>query len=427
MTSKVRLAVVTANRPHPAHSVRAANVVIFELIRALATRPDLEVGWLLVEHEDAPPATDEELAGSRALEAAGVSLIGEMRLPKPVRIGGRIDRLLAPQIEHFYPDYVHSAAIGSELSNWKADVAFVPWSEWLTAACANVPMTKYAYYGNPDPKTGRARTHHDIRLEGPSLSRFLTLVGLGQLEKMHLAVMRKIDLIGDVALNDAKYYCDKGFDNAFYVRNIWIDRLGDAWRTRRSELESPDPFRIIANVGKLGGTANRLGLEYLGREILPILRKRMAAGSFVIEILGSGSLHPKIASLLSGPDIVMRGFVDDIDEAMMAASVFLCVNNATSFNVGHTRYLHAWTLGCCVIAHRNASLAMPEIEHGKNALLGDSAAEIADLIATAAGDSKLRSTIGEGGWSTYKQLFTADRVATDIAEKITGHLKSSRS
>ncbi|MBK5957181.1 hypothetical protein CCR97_03025 [Rhodoplanes elegans] len=426
MTSKVRLAVVTANRPHPAHSVRAANVVIFELIRALAARPELEVGWLLVEHDGSSLATDDERNGSQFLQDAGVSLIGEMTLPKPTRVGGRIERLLAPKIEHFYPDYVHSAVIGRELSNWKADVAFVPWSEWLTAACADVPMTKFAYYGNPDPKTGRARTHHDIRLEGLSLSRLATLIGLRQLEKMHLAVMHKLDLIGDVANNDAEYYRNNGFDNAFYVRNIWIDRLGETWRPRRSELESPTPVRIIANVGKLGGTANRLGMEYLGRELLPALRERMASGSYLIEILGSGNLHPKIANLLSGPDIVLRGFVDDIDEAMMTAPVFLCVNNATSFNVGHTRYLHAWTLGCCVIAHRNASLAMPEIEHGKNALLGSSAAEIADLIATAAGDATLRNRIGEGGWLTYRELFTADRVAEHIAERIVNHFSFDR-
>jgi glycosyltransferase involved in cell wall biosynthesis len=426
VTSKVRLAVVTANRPHPAHSIRAANVVIFELIRALAARPELDVGWLLVEHEGGPHATEEEEAGRQILQSAGVSVIGEMILPRPTRIGSRIDRLLFPKIEHFYPDYAHSALIGRELSKWQADVAFVPWSEWLTAACAGVPMVKFAYYGNPDPKTGRARTYHDIRLEGLSLARLATLVGLRQLEKMHLAVMRKLDLIGDVAMNDAEYYRGNKFDNAFYIRNIWIDRLGEAWRARRKYLETTNPFRIIANVGKLSGTANRLGLEYLGRELLPALRQRMAPGSFVIEILGSGNVHPKIARDLAGPDVVLRGFVDDIDEAMLTAPIFLCVNNATSFNVGHTRYLHAWTLGCCVIAHQNAALAMPEIEHGKNALLGNSAAEIADLIASAAKDPTLRESIGEGGWLSYKQYFTADQVAADIADRIAGHFKSDR-
>ncbi len=106
----------------------------------------------------------------------------------------------------------------------------------------------------------------------------------------------------------------------------------------------------------------------------------MPPGSFRIEIIGAGALHPAIKAALEGPDVVFRGFVPDIDEALLSAPVFLCLNNATPFKVGHTRYLHAWTLGACVIAHRDAALSMPEIVNGRNALLGTDPDEIADLI-----------------------------------------------
>jgi glycosyltransferase involved in cell wall biosynthesis len=294
----------------------------------------------------------------------------------------------------------------------------VPWSEWLTAACSNVPIVKFAYYGNPDHKTGRMRYLHDRKLKGGSVTDIRLQVALSRLEKVHNRIMRRYELLGDVAANDADYYAAGGHPNAFYVRNVWIDRFGDGWQRQRRALESPDPLVIVGNVGKLGGTANRYGLEYLGKEILPALRRRLAPGTFRVEILGAGELEPAIYSRLDGPDVAFRGFVPDIDEAMLSAPIFLCANNATPFKVGHTRYLHAWTLGACVVAHSDASLSMPEIRHGKNALLGRNAEEIADLIVRAGRDKSMRERIGMAGWETYRTQFRAESVASNIVERI---------
>jgi glycosyltransferase involved in cell wall biosynthesis len=127
---------------------------------------------------------------------------------------------------------------------------------------------------------------------------------------------------------------------------------------------------------------------------------------------------PQIAQYLSGPDVVFRGFVPDIDAEILQAPAFLCVNNATPFKVGHTRYLHAWTLGSCVIAHRDAALSMPEIVDEKNALLGADAEDIADAIARAAADRALCRRIGEGGWETYRTLFRGGNVAPEIVARL---------
>ena len=91
----------------------------------------------------------------------------------------------------------------------------------------------------------------------------------------------------------------------------------------------------------------------------------MKPGSFRVEIFGAAKLHPRIAQHLNGPDVVVRGFVPDIDAAILSAPVFLCINNATPFKVGHTRYLLGWSLGACMVAHRDAALSMPEIVDGR--------------------------------------------------------------
>jgi glycosyltransferase involved in cell wall biosynthesis len=409
---------VAANWPSPGHSVRAANVVVFELIRALAERDDVTVAFLKVSHAGDPPASDEAQAGLAALAAVGVDVLTELVVPEPERQGSSLTKLLHPSPEHFYPDVVHGARMAQALAAWNADALMVPWSEWLTAACSNVPIVKFAYYGNPDHKTGRMRSLHDRKLNGWSMAYLRLQVALSRLEQVHTRIMRRYELLGDVAANDADYYAAQGHPNAFYIRNLWIDRFGEGWRERRRALEPADPLVITGNIGKLDGTANRYGLEYLGREILPALRRRLAPGTFRMEILGAGQLEPAIRSGLDAPDVVFRGFVPDIDEAMLSAHVFLCANNATPFKVGHTRYLHAWTLGACVVAHRDASLSMPEIRHEQNALLGRDADEIADLIVRAGRDRSLRERLGDAGWETYRTQFRAESVASNIIDRI---------
>ena len=413
----MRLAVVTASSPYPEHSVRAANVVVFELTRALAQISGLQVALLQVNRSNDPPHGPEEEAGRAALAALGVTMLPAITLPAGGKHGNALSKLIAPKPEHFYPDVVHRQRIADALAAWNTDALMVPWSEWLTPVCAEIPVLRFAYYGNPDPKTALHRAALDRRLGG-SLAKYVRMrVGIASLERVHLDIMRNYQHLGDVAANDAEYYRGAGHPHAFYIRNIWIDRFGESWRARRDALEQLDPLVIIGNVGKLNGTANRYGLEYLGREVLPALRRRMPSGSYRVEILGAGKLDPQIGRLLDGPDVVHRGFVEDIDEAMLKAPIFLCVNNASPFKVGHTRYLHAWTLGSCVIAHRDAALSMPEMVDGQNALLGADAEQIVDRIETTALDRT-------GKLLLFVVVRPGAKLDRDLIEKINDRLRA---
>ena len=96
----------------------------------------------------------------------------------------------------------------------------------------------------------------------------------------------------------------------------------------------------------------------------------------------------------------------------------MCVNNATSYKVGHTRYLHAWSLGAPVVAHVDASISMPEMEDGVNALLGDSPQGIVDNIYSMLVNSELRQKIAFGGVDTFKKYFSAENVTEIILNKL---------
>jgi glycosyltransferase involved in cell wall biosynthesis len=295
-----------------------------------------------------------------------------------------------------------------------ADAIFIPWSEFLTALAAPLPQKKFAYYGNPPPKNRIAARDFARRHVGTDLTMLRQQIYDRRLESIHLGQMARYDWLGDVAANDAGYYVEHGHRNAFYVRNIWIARDG----VRAAPAPIDGTAVIIGNVGRLSATANSHGLEILGRDFVPALRKLLPAGSFEVHLIGAGEPHPALRGLLAQPEIKIRGFVDDIDREIAEAALFLCLNNASIYKVGHTRYLHAFSLAAPVLAHADASLSMPEIRHGENALLGGSIAEIAALAAQAISDAALRRRIGDAGYDTFKEVFTADKVAPTIGERL---------
>jgi hypothetical protein len=414
-----RMLIVNPVWPCADHGVRAANVVIYELVAEFARRPGLKIGFLKLHAPAAEVPNTAESAGIRELAALGVEFLDPFVLATEWKRRSRLLRWLAPEETDFYPEAMLRPTAEKAAMAFRPDLVFIPWSEAATSLLAELPVTKFAYYGNPDAKSGVARAAFTRAHGGSFLSYARERWHLARLERVHLKTMRRYDYLGDVAANDASYYRRHGHSNAFYIRNLWIDRVGTAWRVKR-ERERTDPLVIVGNLGKLGATANTHGLEVLARDVLPELRRALAGRNFEIHVFGAGAPHPAIAPLLAALEIRLRGFVDDIDSELMTAPLFLCLNNMSRFKVGHTRYLHAWSLGGCVVAHRDAALSMPEMVSGENCLLGETAAEIADMVAAAAGDGALRRRLGEAGYATFVERFTAGPVVNEILAHVRG-------
>ena len=356
------------------------------------------------------------------LESAAVDILDPIVLPNSYKRRPRWKRLLFPEIADWYPACADTGLIANSVKKWGADAILIPWSEWLTHACAEIPILKFAYYGNPDPKA--ARTQLRLRYRAGEISRARKLLEhffVNRFERLHLRTMQRYELLGDVAKNDAEYYKKHGHKNAFYIQNTWMESPLEPLQVSDS---SSRRIKIIGNIGKLGGTANRLGLEYLGNQVLPALDVVLRGRPYEVHIIGSGAPDKISAKALNHPSVVLRGFVENIDEEIQGCDVFLCVNNATEYKVGHTRYLHAWSLSASVIAHRDASLSMPEIEDNVNALLGGNGSEIAQQIGSLISDSNLRARIKSGGLETFNSKFRAKSVAGIILSKLNAHMSN---
>jgi glycosyltransferase involved in cell wall biosynthesis len=413
----VKILVATPLWPNSQHTVRGGNIIIFEMIRQLAGQPGVEVLVQKVSRPSEPPPNEHELASRKILAGKpGITVLDEYRLGESEIAPRRADRwrILTPQIADYYPEWPGRARWQEYLKAQKPDAVLIPLAEWITALTSDFPGKTFAYYGNPDPKSRRRRD--DFSLERKRigiLEHSKRRVDMAHLERIHLDLMRGITHCGNVSLNDAQYYTAKGHPNAFYIPHLWTE-ASPVPRAYEREPKPLAPVRVIANIGKLDATANRDGLLVLAEQMLPLFR----VGECQWEILGANRLDHYVHERLQRPDVLFRGWVPDIDEEMASAQIFLCLNNASPYKVGHTRYLHAMSLGCCIVAHEDVRLSMPELVHRENCLLGSTVAEVAARLREAALHSTLRSALGRGAVKTFREKFTAQAVVPQILARL---------
>lgn len=418
----MRLLFVAASLPVAGHSVRAQTVLVREAIRAFT-----EAGHELVFQPLIPETRGEsEEQEQRALEwarAEGVELLPALHAP-PDAVGTRPVLLLRQAMSTdpalFYPSYALREEMVRRVEDAGADIVFHLWCSAAHAACADVERPIFAYAGNPDHYSMAARLKHPALFDIPRRTlRNRAKLGLWgtayeRFERVVLRLTGTARWLGCVSAPNARFYSERGHPNAFYIQNMW-PRLEPAAETGRVD---PEQGKIVGNLGGQYATGNTFGLWFLGREILPELDRRLG-DRYTVHLYGAGSLSPPVAEAVRHPRVVNRGFVDDIDAELRSARVFLLANNSNpDFVVGHTRILHAWSLDSCLVAHRNMALAMPEIVHGENALLGESGAEMAEHVAAALSDEELRRRIAEGGRRTWEEHFVPSVVVGRVLERI---------
>ena len=364
-------------------------------------------------------AARREGADLESLERAGVAALD----PLVWSAGGAPSPTRPRRSDRFYPMTGFAPAVAERVTHGRFDLVFSFWSPEALAATADVSSAPvFTYYGNPDAKPGAARLAHaelfDLDTSSPwgRLRLLRAQAENRSLARAHLRMMSHSTWAANVCKIDAEYYAAAGHPRAFYVQNMWADIGGKDWQALRDAHERDDA-PIIGSIGNISSTGNRFGLLFLADELMPQLEREL--GGRMIDVLGIGDPGSLLRSKLTHPSVRMRGWVDDIDQEILSSPVFLNVNNnCADFIVGHTRFLHAWSLGACVVAHENSALAMPEIVHNENALLGGTGEEIAAHVVSAIEDADLRRRIGAGGRATFERDFRATTVIERVLARI---------
>ncbi len=428
---RTRLLVLAGVWPHVRQNTEAANVVLHEmLVHLLATGSfDIAFSRMADDDEQSPAAAD----ALRDLEAHGLTVLPSIRVAEPPRPGvvRRIAEVVTASPRALLRGTANAPDVKALCDQWRADCALTVWCESATAALASVPVARVAYYGNPDHKVHRAIWEFDWKFRRHAVDPrgFVTAIKsrvvTAAVERAHLRVMRTFDAVGDVAANDAAFYQRRGV-RAFYIRNMWPSGVAADWVAARDRTEQRTPVKIVGNVGSLAATGNTRGLLTLTTSVLPALKRTLGEGNFEVHLFGRRSPHRHLLPLLDDPHIKIRGFVDDLDAEILSAPVFLIANNHAGFSVGHTRFLHAWSLGACVVAFRESAESMPEIVHRRNALLASTPDDMAVLIAEAANDERLRRSMGHGGQATLETQFDPATVTQDVAVRLVASTEARR-
>lgn len=337
---------------------------------------------------------------------------------RPGLIGKGVRFFRSFRKEEMFPATRLGPIVEARVREKRSDSILSVWSWEALAATYHIRgVPKLVYYGNPDHIPAEARLRNPALFGLPcSAPRGRIALALQRVQNqwrkyLNVRMMRECEITANNSILDANFYADHGHPRSIYLQNMWPDIVADGG-ARNELVENADgAVRLIGSVGNLGATGNTFGLYYLGKELMPRLEARLAGRQLEVHILGKGTPSPLVARCMDHPSIVCRGWVEDINREIRSADAFLVLTNVSKdFLVGNTRILLAWALQACVIMHANSKLAMPEIEHGRNALLGRTPDEIADLVANVAQNPCLREQIGKGGYETFQAFYRSDVV-----------------
>ncbi len=333
---------------------------------------------------------------------------------------------------YLFPAICLKGRVKTLVKECKADIILSIWSWEALAATYSISNTpKFVYYGNPDHKPREARLNFpdlfDISKKGlvNKVKYQIQRLVKEAVKIQHIKMMRCCEVTANNSLTDVEYYRDSGHPHSIYLQNMWPQAKEEP--VFGGKYLGLKPFRVVGSVGNLGATGNTFGLYFIGNELAPKLEDKFGKENIIINIFGGGISKKKIAGVLDKSSICLRGWVDDINKEIINSGAFLVLTNVNGFVVGNTRILLAWSLGSPLIAHRDSALSMPEIVHGKNALLGSSADEIADLIYSVSKDSGLRERIGRGGYETYKKYYSSSIVVPKMLEEMETLVLTSKS
>lgn len=374
---------------------------------------------------------EERFAGQERVHLLPTIHLGDL-LPARSRLGMAFAHVLGivrslPGLRRMVNPYLFPAvaakpAVAEQVGSIRPDVIVSIWSWEALAASYDIRgVPKFVYYGNPNHKPPEAQFRYptlfdiDTRgLRGRIKFGILKLLNRAR-EIQHLRMMAACEVTANNALIDARYYSEMGHVRSIYLQNMWPDAPNEPVFGGHIAIGET---HLCGSVGNLGATGNTFGLYYLGTELLPRIKARLGNEAVVVDIFGGG--HPRAAVEASLKDSCIRrcGWVEDINAEIVASAAFLVLTNAYGFNVGNTRILLAWSLGACVIAHTSSALSMPEMVHGKNALLGETPDEIADLVVQVLREPALREKIGRGGYQTFREYYRSEAVVPRMLVEI---------
>ena len=148
----------------------------------------------------------------------------------------------------------------------------------------------------------------------------------------------------------------------------------------------------ICFLGNMRSMQNKDAVLYFANEVFPLIKKERPSAKFYIV----GSLPPGNIQTLASDDIIITGFVDDLegfikDSCLLVAPIRVAAGIQNKVLVG---------MGCGVpvVMTSLISHAIPELRDGDNCLIRDGEQALADACLKLLCDPELRRNMGRKGY-----------------------------
>lgn len=190
--------------------------------------------------------------------------------------------------------------------------------------------------------------------------------------------------------------------------------------TTRSMSAAPVPSSEIPSFlffGTLGALGSRSALRFLFDKLYPALVKLWGRAGFRIYICGNLELPAWAAeALLSRPELVFKGFVDDLEDLgrrchAMIAPIDVPVGN-------RSRIVTAMAYGWPIVAHVNTARGNPELVSGSNCLLADGVDQFVKHMQFTVDQPAAVSALGRAARVTYSKSFEPAVAVEKLIERL---------
>ena len=340
------------------------------------------------------------------------AVLSEAWRPKPTQrtLGSRARQIWRPTSEELYPTLRDGRAVQKAVARLGADAVLVYGFEAL-AASVEVEAPRFSATSDPPHLALWGRTWRRWRSERRPLRAAREAIGVQSRLRAHPRLAVRL-------LRDCEAVGAFGHHHAEWLRGLGLPC--DYYRTPIADPGPPQPpgsegRPTILLIGHLRGTATLDGLRVFAR-MLPYLDDALGRDGFEVRIVGGYDPPPELAPLLEHPAVELHGFVPDVDAEFRDADVLVV---PVSIKLGvRVRVLTGFSYGSCIVTHTANAYGIPELEHERNALLGDSPKTLAEQVVRAIRQPDLRVRLGAGARSTYERYFTPEAAGAALAETL---------
>ena len=156
----------------------------------------------------------------------------------------------------------------------------------------------------------------------------------------------------------------------------------------------------ICFMGNMRSMQNQDAAIYFANEIFPLIKHKRPTAKFYIV----GSLPPGNIQTLASDDIIITGFVDDL-EAFLSDACLLVAPIRVAAGI-QNKVLVGMGCGIPVVLTSLISHAIPELTDGENCLIRDGEQPFADACLRLMGDPSLRNSMAQRGYEMVKKHYS---------------------